>query len=463
YSQSGPASKEKKFGKGKQKTTELENISEADLTKTEQLKIITKRSRQETHSSHASGSGADEGTGVIPGVPDAPNYDLEDDISWKSSDDDQDDEQAQDDEDIGKNDVNETTQDDEDDDDHDDDEKVQDDDEHDVDETVQEDDDEELAESDDDGDDFVHPKLTTHDDEKRKIVDKDVEGANVAGAKSDEDATDEKDQGNEAVKDTNTDLDGRDKVMTDVDDTHVTLTPTSVNPDVNNKVRLNQWTLQSKLKYERIREESSTANQQFLESIDDGMKKIIKEQEANPSHVLASNLFRIELKKILIDKMDANISINRSEHSETAQQVIIKRLEMVQMMIKNPPLEQTRGPKEEGQVRNPLLPVLQVKRQPRVHERLPVQELRLTHVDLLANSASSRGCYHSTDFLKGPADQEFRNRLKLSNGMIISILTGLQYEGMMMFSTSSKKGNFHRLRIQDIEDMLLLLVQGKSD
>ncbi|GJR43965.1 hypothetical protein Tco_1312068 [Tanacetum coccineum] len=71
---------EKKSGKGKQKTTELETISEADLTEAEQLKIITKRSRQETHSSHASGSGADEGTGVTPGVPDAPDYDSEDDI-----------------------------------------------------------------------------------------------------------------------------------------------------------------------------------------------------------------------------------------------------------------------------------------------------------------------------------------------------------------------------------------------
>ncbi|GKG31097.1 hypothetical protein Tco_0423585, partial [Tanacetum coccineum] len=32
------------------------------------------------------------------------------------------------------------------------------------------------------------------------------------------------------------------------------------------------------LKYDRIREESTTANQQFLNSIDEGMKKIIKEQ-----------------------------------------------------------------------------------------------------------------------------------------------------------------------------------------
>ncbi|GJR69828.1 hypothetical protein Tco_0015893 [Tanacetum coccineum] len=242
------------MGKGKQKTAELETISEADLTEAEQLKIITKRSRQETHSSHASGSGADEGTGVTPGVPDAPDYDSEDDISWKSSDDDQDDEQAQDDEDADKNDVNETKQDDEDDDEHDDNE------------TDQNDDDEEQTESDDDGDDFVHPKLTTHDDDiiheeetdeddsfdptihtpsrisssDDEDSDNEVEGTNVEGAKSDEDATYEEDQGNEAVEDTNTDLDGRDDVMTDVilpqvqatqeiEDTHVTLTP--VNPD----------------------------------------------------------------------------------------------------------------------------------------------------------------------------------------------------------------------------------------
>ncbi|GJR10380.1 hypothetical protein Tco_0793032 [Tanacetum coccineum] len=116
--------------KGKLKDYRIGGLSEADLTEVENSKI-TKRRR----------------------VPDAPNYDSEDDISWKSSDDEQDDEQAQDDEDADKNDVNETKQDDEDDDEHDDNE------------TDQNDDDEEQTESDDDGDDFVHPKLTTHDDD----------------------------------------------------------------------------------------------------------------------------------------------------------------------------------------------------------------------------------------------------------------------------------------------------------
>ncbi|GKE21232.1 hypothetical protein Tco_1432744, partial [Tanacetum coccineum] len=216
--------KEKKSEKGKQKAKELETISEAVLTEAGQLKIIIKRSRKETHSSHASGSGADEGTSVTPGVPDVPDYDSDDDISWKSSDDDEDDDVHEDDE------------------------------------NAQNDDDEAQTESEDDGDDFIHPKITTHDDEiiheeetdedhtfdpivhtpsrisssDDKDSDNEVEGMDVEGAKSDEDATYVEDQGNEAVEDTNANLEGRDDVMTDVilpqvqttqeiEETHVTL------------------------------------------------------------------------------------------------------------------------------------------------------------------------------------------------------------------------------------------------
>ncbi|GKF15864.1 hypothetical protein Tco_0057326, partial [Tanacetum coccineum] len=146
-------------GKGKQKAKELETIFEAVMTEAEQLKTITKRSRKETHSSHVSGSGADEGTGVSPGVPDAPDYDSDDVISWKSSEDDQADD---------KNDDDENAQDDANDDKNDDDENAQDDandDKNDDDENVQDDDDEAQTESEDDGDDFIHPKLKTHDDE----------------------------------------------------------------------------------------------------------------------------------------------------------------------------------------------------------------------------------------------------------------------------------------------------------
>ncbi|GJZ62294.1 hypothetical protein Tco_0618431 [Tanacetum coccineum] len=593
------APKEKKSGKGKQKSAELETISEADLTEAEQLKIVTKRSRQETHSSHASGSGADEGTGVTPGVPDAPDYDSEDDISWKSSDDDQeDDEQAEDDEDAGKNDINETTQDAEDD---EDDEQADDDDddEHDDDKKAQDDDDEELTESDNDGDDFVHPKLTTHDDEiiheedtdeddssisssDEEDSDNDVEGANVAGAKSDEDATDEKDQGNETVKDTNTDLDGGDKVMTDVEDTHVTLTP--VNPDgqqqsssvssgfVSNMLNPNQDTgvddifrqhteatslidtsvtaimepsftaqvnrpptphpiviqtqqppimspatttsslLQNlpnfaslfgfdnrlkalednfsefrqtnqyaealssipstvdqylahkmqeavdvavQLKYDRIQEESTTANQQFLETIDDGMKKIIKEQvkkevskiipkvekfvtdqlesevlvrsskEANTSHAVAANLSELELKKILIDKMKANNSINRSDIQRQLYKVLVEAYEADKILLdtygdtvtikrprdgadddEEPSAGTDRGSKRRRSGKEPASTSAPSETTTKTAGKTTSTGTK-THTKSASQSAPVGDAMHSTDVFTGPADQEF--------------------------------------------------------
>ncbi|GJT23178.1 hypothetical protein Tco_0893115 [Tanacetum coccineum] len=116
------------------RTKELETISEAILTEAEQLKIITKRSRKETHSSsYASGGG----TGVSPGVPDTPDYDSDE----KSSEDDQDEND--------KNEDDENVQDDDDDAKSGDDElKSQDD---------QDDDDEAHIEFEDDGDDFIHP------------------------------------------------------------------------------------------------------------------------------------------------------------------------------------------------------------------------------------------------------------------------------------------------------------------
>ncbi|GJS17162.1 hypothetical protein Tco_0411634 [Tanacetum coccineum] len=49
-------------------------LSEVSLTEAEQMELATKRSLIQTYSSYASGSGTDEGTGDILGVPDVPTY-----------------------------------------------------------------------------------------------------------------------------------------------------------------------------------------------------------------------------------------------------------------------------------------------------------------------------------------------------------------------------------------------------
>nr|GEZ92775.1 hypothetical protein [Tanacetum cinerariifolium] len=75
--------------KGKQpaRATTPTEPTDVERTEAEQLKIILKRSRQETHISQQHGSSTDEGTGSRPGVPDVPSDDSEEELSWNSSDD----------------------------------------------------------------------------------------------------------------------------------------------------------------------------------------------------------------------------------------------------------------------------------------------------------------------------------------------------------------------------------------
>ncbi|GKD06804.1 hypothetical protein Tco_1181778, partial [Tanacetum coccineum] len=128
--------------KKKQPAKGLETLSEITLTEAEQMEIVLERSKTQKHISHASGSGADEGTGVKLGVPNVPSYDYEDEeISWKSSDDESDDDASK-----SKDDQDDTDDDDQDDAGND----------------------SEQTESNNDGDEFVHPKFTTHDEEDKE-------------------------------------------------------------------------------------------------------------------------------------------------------------------------------------------------------------------------------------------------------------------------------------------------------
>nr|GFB52097.1 hypothetical protein [Tanacetum cinerariifolium] len=71
--------------KGKQqvRATSPTDPSDVEQTEAQHLKIVLRRSMQETHG----GSSTDEGTGSKPRVPDVPSDDLEAEISWNSFDD----------------------------------------------------------------------------------------------------------------------------------------------------------------------------------------------------------------------------------------------------------------------------------------------------------------------------------------------------------------------------------------
>nr|GFB77403.1 hypothetical protein [Tanacetum cinerariifolium] len=88
------ASAKKKKGKQPARAITPTEPTDVQRTKVKQLKIILKRSRQDTHISQQRGSGTDEGIGSRPGVLDVPSDDSEEELSWNSSDDEEGDEQT---------------------------------------------------------------------------------------------------------------------------------------------------------------------------------------------------------------------------------------------------------------------------------------------------------------------------------------------------------------------------------
>ncbi|GKB24482.1 hypothetical protein Tco_0863883 [Tanacetum coccineum] len=193
-----------KSGKKKQPAPGLETLSDIALTEAEQMKIATKRSLIQTHSSHASSLGSHEGTGVTPGVPDVPTYESDDEkISWKTSSDDDDDNDDNDDNE-GDDAAN---------DDHDD-----------------ADNDIKRTEFDNEGDAFVHPKFTTHEEEEsvdlrvhtpsQSEPSDNEENVDVAQSKYTEEEevnvehTYEEEDANNLYSDLNVNLEGRDADMT---------------------------------------------------------------------------------------------------------------------------------------------------------------------------------------------------------------------------------------------------------
>ncbi|GKC10873.1 hypothetical protein Tco_1007655, partial [Tanacetum coccineum] len=233
----------------------LTMLSDVALTEAEQLKLVIKRIKTQTRSSHANGSGADEGAGDIPRVLDVSTYGSDDEqISWKSSEEDDKDE-------VNVNEKDNDNNDDDDDADNQDDENPN--------EENQDDDDDEQTDSDNDGDDFVHPKFSTHDDDAKQDEEvneedsfdprvqtpshvestndesnkesNEVQGTNSGEEEMVEEATHEEDEANELYRDVNINLEGRDIVITnaplpnvqatqETEDTHVILTAL-INPE----------------------------------------------------------------------------------------------------------------------------------------------------------------------------------------------------------------------------------------
>nr|GEY15979.1 hypothetical protein [Tanacetum cinerariifolium] len=85
-----------------------------------------------------------------------------------------------------------------------------------------------------------------------------------------------------------------------------------------------------------LRDEAQKENDKFLKTIDENMQKIIKEQvkeQVKTSYVVAADLSKMELKKILIEKMEGNKSIHRSNEQRNLYKDLVEAYESDKIIL----------------------------------------------------------------------------------------------------------------------------------
>nr|GEY35325.1 hypothetical protein [Tanacetum cinerariifolium] len=290
--------------KGKQadkasKANSLSALSDVATTEVQQLKLVTKRSLQQTYISQASGSGADERTGYIPGVPDVPTDESEEEHSWNYTNEEGDDD--------------------------DDDQQVERDDEKDDKEKGG--DDEQAS----DEEEFIHSSF--NDDEGNGEEDLIL---NVGR----EERHDEEEEEDELCRDVNI---NQGRGMESI------------------------FKMTTQMDFDRLRVEAQKEYDEFLKTIDENMQKIIKEQvkeqvnvqvskilpkieqtvneqleaevltrssnSSKTSYAVAADLFEMELKKILIEKIEGNKSIHRFNEHRNLYKALVEAYESDKIIL----------------------------------------------------------------------------------------------------------------------------------
>ncbi|GJX98834.1 hypothetical protein Tco_0355853, partial [Tanacetum coccineum] len=248
------------------------------------------------------GSGTNEGDGDKPEVPDVAEYRSEsEEESWTFS-------QGE--------------------------EENEDDDEHNNDEDDDQENENQRTESDNEGDDFVHPNLSTYiadDQEKEKKEEKaDNDDDDVTSdqkvstppdyelTEEDENQEDDDTMGEDQEDEENEELvSSLESDMSELKQTNQFAEALSSIPGIVDKYLASKVKdtvdVVVQLKSDKLREEA--------QSLDSNMKRIIKEQT---SYIVASSLSELKLKKILMDKIEENNSIDRSDVQKNIYRALLE-------------------------------------------------------------------------------------------------------------------------------------------
>ncbi|GJU90366.1 hypothetical protein Tco_1302789 [Tanacetum coccineum] len=333
------------------------------------------------------------------------------------------------------------------------------------------------------------------------------------------------------------------------------------------------------LQSDRLRDEAQAENEDFLNKLDDNIKKIIKDQvkeqvkaqvskilpkiektvneqleaevmtrsstESKTSLAIAANLSELELKKILIEKMESNKSINRSNEQKNLYKALVEAYESDKLILdtygdtvsfkrrrddedkdEEPSAGSNRGSKRRRARKEPESTSAPKEKTSKttgkstdgsksqhksagesahiegpMHTDKELEEPTHQEFDIGATAEQSdEETTQHPDWFQKPAkiptpDHDWNKTLPAVHGPVQPWLSNLAWESARDVYSKSRiiavtkiqiiewhgykhldritvrrdddklytfnKGDFKRLRLQDIEDMLILLVQGK--
>nr|GEY46810.1 hypothetical protein [Tanacetum cinerariifolium] len=266
--------------------------------------------------SEPGGLGTDKGTGSKLGVPDVPSDDSDEEISWNSSDDEDTDSQEKDRHDDKCDEKDESDDGEDDDDDKDGDERDDDDDDDDDEEEITKIDmhddterggnDDEGSESDKESDDEETKEEESFDPIPRTLEDSEDNGNDEEdqGFKDGEkEWLNEEEEADELYRDIDINQGRGLQLSQDIKDSHVTLTP--VNLMMNEAVRM-----AVQIQTDQLRDSYQRENDEFLRTIDDNMKRIIKEQALVEAY---------EADKIILDTYGERVILKRRRDDDDDQ------------------------------------------------------------------------------------------------------------------------------------------------
>nr|GEY17095.1 hypothetical protein [Tanacetum cinerariifolium] len=313
--------------------TAITTLTTTELARTEaqQLKIVLRRSRQETYISQLGGSGIDERTGSKPGVSDVPSDDSEEEISWNSSDDEDADAQEKNRDDDEGDEKDESDDGEED----DDDERDDDGDEEEITKTDETDDaekggdDDEETKSDDESDGDEAREEESFDPIPRTPEDSEDDGNGMESIFATASSP-------VAPLQTSTPIMTPSTIAIITTISHAPIPPTTIPSDVLQ----NLPTFDSRIVKEQVKSQVKEQVLKILPRIKQSVNAKLEAEvltrsphSSRTSYAVTTDLSEMELKKILIEKMEGSKSIQRSNEQRNLYKALVEAYEADKIIL----------------------------------------------------------------------------------------------------------------------------------